>query len=79
MAIRDLGEDEARALVRSGFGRELRRLAATCCRPLFWYEPPADDASRILNFGTMSFVHTASGLWASRRLMSSPPTSRLGR
>lgn len=58
MAIRDLGEAEARALVRAGFGRELRGVAARCCRPLFWYQPPARDAGRILSFGTVSLVHT---------------------
>ena len=33
-------------------------MAARCCRPLFWYEPPARDASRILNFATVSLIHT---------------------
>jgi hypothetical protein len=46
------------ALVRAGFGRELRGVAARCCRPLFWYQPPARDASRILGFGTLSLIHT---------------------
>jgi hypothetical protein len=58
MTIRDLGAEEARALVRAGFGRALRDVAGRCCRPLFWYEPPVSDPSRILSFGTVSLVHT---------------------
>jgi hypothetical protein len=62
MAVKDLTEIEARELLRSGLGREFRQIAAASSAPIFWFTPPPDDIARILNFGTVSLVHTGERL-----------------
>lgn len=51
-----IGKDEAMALLKRGFGRELHRIAASYTSPIFWGQPSSSDTPEIASSGSMFFL-----------------------
>jgi hypothetical protein len=55
--------EQAQFLLAGDLGDVYRSILQGCCAPIFWFDPN-DTHARILNSGTLTFVHTPDRLFA---------------